>query len=179
MRSRTLDRCTIIRVQTWDIAASPPPALNQVVGTPWPREVGAVATGLADVLCISPTDWLIAGANLNAPDLCENLATALLETPFRATDLSRAYARFEFDGPDVREFLLKGCSLDLHPSHFPAARCARTRFAGVPTVLRCHAPSAFEAIVPASYQQYLLAWIADASAAQSSSSSSMSASGFS
>jgi sarcosine oxidase, subunit gamma len=164
MRSRTLDPCTIIRVQSWDVAASPPSTINELTGTAWPHEVGAIATGLVDVLCIGPTDWLIVGARPSSTDLCATLSTALFVTPFRASDLSKGYTRLEFEGPDVRELLLKGCSLDLHPTRFPTARCARTRFAGVPTVLRQHAPSAFEAIVPASYQQYLLAWIADASA---------------
>ena len=163
MRSRPLDPCTIIRLQSWDATASPPSTINQVVGTTWPREVGSVATGLVDILCIGPTDWLITGINPNARDLCKNLDKALLETPLRATDISAGYARVEFEGLDVREFLLKGCSLDLHPSRFPPARCARTRFAGVPTVLRCHGSSKFEGIVPASYQEYVLTWIADAS----------------
>ena len=163
MRSRTLKSCTIFRAQSWDAAATPPPAISQMVGTAWPHQVGAVATGLVDILCIGPTDWLILGISPNTGDLCANLGEALLETPLRATDISQAYTRLQFEGPDVHEFLLKGCSLDLHPSHFPIARCARTRFAGVPTVLRHHASSAFEAIVPVSYQQYLLAWIADTS----------------
>ncbi len=163
MRSRLLDPCSIIRVQSWDVAAHAPSAINHVVGTVWPDEVGAVASGLVDVLCVGPTDWLVVGGDFNGRELREKLAMAFLETPLRATDISQGYARFEFEGPEVQEFLLKGCSLDLHSSRFPAARCARTRFAGVPVVLRCRASSAFEAIVAASYQQYLLAWIADAS----------------
>jgi sarcosine oxidase subunit gamma len=164
MRSRPLDPCTIIRVQSWDVAASAPSAINQIVGAAWPRETGVMSTGHVDVLCISPTDWLVVGGNPNDRELCERLTTAFLETPIRATDVSQGYTRHEFEGPDVHEFLLKGCSLDLHPNRFPAPRCARTRFAGVPTVLYYRAPSSIEAIVPASYQQYFLAWIADSSA---------------
>jgi sarcosine oxidase, subunit gamma len=163
MRSRTLDPCTIIRVQSWDVAASAPSTIHQVLGTAWPHVVGAVTTGVVDVLCTGPTDWLIVGVNPNASALCATLTKALFDTPLRATDISHAYTRLEFEGPDVCDFLLKGCSLDLHPTRFPIARCARTRFAGVPTVLRHQAPSTFEAIVSSSYQQYLLAWIAERS----------------
>jgi sarcosine oxidase, subunit gamma len=163
MRSRLLDPCSIIRVQSWDVAASAPSAINQLVDATWPRDVGTVASGLVDVLCVSPTEWLIVGADPNSGLLHEKLVSALLEAPLRAIDISQGFACLGFEGPDAREFLLKGCSLDLHPDRFPATRCARTRFAGVPVVLRCRSDAEFEAIVPASYTNYLLAWIADAS----------------
>jgi sarcosine oxidase, subunit gamma len=159
MRSRVLDPCSIVRVQSWDVAATPPSGTHQVVGVAWPREVGAVASGLDEILCIGPTEWLVMGADLKLGEL----RTALSESPFRATDVSHALARIELEGPEVRESLLKGCSLDLHPDHFPPNRCARTRFAGLPTVLRSWGPSKFEGIVPSSYRAYLLAWLADLS----------------
>ena len=65
-------------------------------------------------------------------------------------------------GPEVRSLLLKGCALDLHPSQFPPGRCARTRFAALPTILRCTSATNFECIVTSSYRDYLLSWLADA-----------------
>jgi len=171
MRSRLLEPRSIIRVQSWDVTASAPSAINQIVGASWPLEVGSVASGLVDVLCVGPTEWLLVGADPNSGQLHEKVAAALLETSLRATDISQAFARLGFEGPNVREFLLKGCSLDLHPAQFPAARCARTRFAGVPIVLRSRSDSEFEGVVPGSYQNYLLAWIADASTVASTGNS--------
>ena len=55
-----------------------------------------------------------------------------------------------------------GGGLDLHPSQFSLGRCARTRFVALPAVLRCAGHTNFECIVVASYQDYLLAWLADA-----------------
>ena len=164
MLSQVLDPCSIVRVQSWEVPASAPSALEQVVGASWPREVGAVTSGLVDVLCIGPTDWLVIGHDPDSGALSRRLGTALLGSPLRATDMSQGLSRVEVEGPEVREFLLKGCSLDLHPECFPQGRCARTRLAGIPTVLHCRNSSRFEGIVAASYQEYLLAWIADASA---------------
>lgn len=166
MVSRVLDPCAIVRVQGWDGAAgAPSSALDEVVGVAWPRQVGAVASGRVDVLCVGPTEWLVMGGDPGGGgELCGRLGAALVGSALRATDVSRGLARVEFEGPEVREFLLKGCSLDLHPERFPVGRCARTRFAGVPAVLCCRGDSRFEGVVAASYREYLLAWIGDASA---------------
>ena len=163
MLSRMLDPCSIARVQSWDVAGTAP-TIDQVEGLIWPREVGAVAGGLVDVLCVGPAEWLVIGGNAESGELCEMLNRTLSLSPLRATDVSHAFFRVELEGSDVREILCEGCSLDLHPSHFPIGRCARTRFSGVPIVLRRHEPLRFEGIVASGYREYLQAWIADASA---------------
>jgi len=149
-------------VQSWDVAASAPSALDQVVGAAWPREIGVVASGLVDVLCIGPTEWLVIAGNPDGRQLCARIQTALTGSPLRATDVSQSLVRLGLDGPDVCDFLVKGCSLDLHPGRFRAGQCVRTRFAGVPTVLRSLDAPGVEGIVAASYQHYVLGWIADA-----------------
>lgn len=163
MLSRTIAPCSIMRVQSWDVDANVPSAIDQVVKAEWPREVGAIVSGPVDVLCIGPTDWLVIAEDTDGDELYRTLETALIGSALRVTDVSQALARIEVEGPEAREFLLQGCSLDLHPDRFPAGRCARIRFAGIPIVLRCRDASSFEEIVPASYRDYLLAWIADAS----------------
>jgi heterotetrameric sarcosine oxidase gamma subunit len=160
MHSRTLDPCSIVHVQSWDITARAPTTIHDVLGTAWPHEVGAVASGLVDILCVGPTDWLMVDSIPGVGERRDKIRTALLETPLRATDRSHSLMRLEFAGPGVREFLLQTCSLDLH--RFPPARCARTRFAGVPAILRCHDPLKFEGIVSTSHKEYLTTWIAGA-----------------
>lgn len=164
MHSCVLESSTFVRVQSWDVGARAPSALDEIVGATWPREVGSVGSGVIDILCLGPTEWLAVSDESDGVELCVKVGTAVVGTSFRATDMSRGLTRFEISAPDVREFLLKGCSLDLRPDQFPVGRCARTRFAGVPTVLRCRDSSRFEGIVPASYREYILAWIADATA---------------
>jgi sarcosine oxidase subunit gamma len=150
----------IVRVQSWDYTATTPPGLNQLLGTAWPREVGATASASAEVLCVGPTQWLVIGGNPDNGELCNELTKALSGTSFRATDVSHGLARIEIEGSGVRETLLEGCSLDLHPDRFPVCRCAATRFASAPIVLHRRASWTFEVIVAASYREYLRCWIA-------------------
>ena len=70
-----LDPCSIIRVQTWDCGASAPSKVEQVVGTPWPQETGAVAKGRADILCTGPSDWWVLTSDPDAIALKKQLST--------------------------------------------------------------------------------------------------------
>ena len=162
MRSRLLDPCTFIRVQTWAAHATATEKVEIALGTPWPKEPGTIASGHADILCIGPTDWLVTATNIDAKVLRQQLENAFAGGTFRATNVSRALSRIEVQGLETRALLLKGCSLDLHPSRFLPGRCARTRFAALPTILRCTGPTNFECIVASSYREYLLSWLVDA-----------------
>ena len=162
MRSRLLDPCAFIRVQTWNAQASPNQKVEVALGARWPTETGTIASGRAEILCIGPTDWLVTATDLDPKALHQQLEDALEGSAFRATNVSQALVRIEVLGPDVHALLSKGCALDLHPAHFPPDRCARTRFASVPAVLRCIGPTKFECIVASSYHDYMLSWITDA-----------------
>jgi heterotetrameric sarcosine oxidase gamma subunit len=80
----------------------------------------------------------------------------------RATDLSAALARIRITGDPARALLSKACALDVHSDELRPGRAPRTLVAGLPTVVRCVADSAFECIVAQSYSRYLLAWLTDA-----------------
>lgn len=151
-----------IRVQTWDGEAAVPPKVAQMLGSDWPQETGAVASGRADILCVGPTDWLVIGTDPDATALLQRLEEAFEGSAFRATNVSQALARIEIAGPEARTLLAKGCALDLHPSRFAPGRCARTRFAGMPVIVHCTQPSTFECIVTLSYAEYFLSWLTDA-----------------
>jgi sarcosine oxidase subunit gamma len=162
MLSRVVRSCSIIRVQTWDLEARVPSAVEQLLEIPWPRETGAVASGDAAILCTGPTDWLVVATDPDATALLQRLDAAFEGSSFRATNVSHALERIEIDGPEARDLLSKGCALDLHPSRFPPVRCARTRFAAMPVIVRCMRSSTFECIVARSYTDYLLSWLKDA-----------------
>ncbi len=163
MRSSVLESCTIIRVQSWAITASAPAAARQLLGVEWPMRTGSLATGRADVVCVGPTEWLvIAPDERDSSVLLKPLTDAFVDSPFRATDLSSALVRIRLEGESVRTLLSQGCGVDFHPERFPPGESARTRFAGMAVVVRCIGVSSFECIVARSYQEYLLAWLADA-----------------
>ena len=162
MARSLLAPCSIIRVQTWDSLAAAPSRLEQALGIAWPNETGACLSGRVEIICAGPTDWLVIAPDPDGAELLQRLDEALVGSPFRATNVSQALSRFEIDGPEARVLLAKGCSLDLHPSHFPPCRCARTRFAGMPMIVRCIRQFTFECIVTSSYADYLRSWLTDA-----------------
>src|SRR5690242_11013124 len=157
-----LDPCTLIRVQSWSLGAQVPDKVQDALGVSWPGETGASASGDIHVLCIGPTDWLAITADVDTTGLLRTLSAAFAGSSFRATDLSCALTRIRVVGADARALLSKGCSLDLHPQVFCPGRSARTRFAGMPVLIRCIGDATFECIVARSYAQYLQSWLADA-----------------
>ena len=155
--------CDILRVQTWDGDAVIPSGAEQLLGTPWPKETGDTERGRAAVIAVGPMDWLVLGADPTAATLLSALERAFENSVFRTTPVSQALARFKIDGPETRTLLAKGCGLDLHPSHFPRGRAARTRLAGMPVIVYCSGSSSFECVVTASYADFLVLWLNDAS----------------
>jgi len=156
-----LQTTTLIRVQSWAIPVAPPP-VEEELGVPWPMSVGAVARGKVELLCTGPTEWLLESEQPGeASRWMEVLGRGFRDTSFRATDLSAGLVQIQVSGPHARSLLSKGTGVDLHPNSFAPGRCIRTRFAGMPVVIRC-VGDAFKCMVTASYQQYLWDWLADA-----------------
>jgi sarcosine oxidase subunit gamma len=159
---KSLNPCTILRVQSWDVQAAAPKQIEQILEIVWHNVVGTVDMGRAEVLCTGPTDWLILATSPDAASLLKTLTEGFRGSPYRVTDVSVALARFQLEGPYARTVISKACALDLHPKAFPPGRCARTRFAGMPVVLHCREAATFEGIVASSYREYLLSWLTDA-----------------
>jgi len=162
MRSRVLETCGIVRVQTWQSQVDVPSKAAQWLGVAWPEKTCTLTNGRADVLCIGPTDWLVLAPDPDVAWLLQALEVAFDVDSFRATDVTQALTRVEIEGAEVRALLAKGCSLDLHPYRYPPGHHARTRFGGMPVVVRCQRETAFECIVASSYRDYLVSWLADA-----------------
>lgn len=162
MHKQALDACSIIRVQSWDSEALAPSAVAEILGVAWPQKTSTVTHGRVDIICVGPTDWLVLAADPNTTRWLNRLRAAFQGSTFRSTNVSQALVRIEIDGPEIRDLLAKGCSLDLHPPLFPPGRSARTRFAGMPVILRCTGTCSFELIVTQSYTDFLLSWLTDA-----------------
>jgi sarcosine oxidase, subunit gamma len=157
-----LPPCALIRVQSWSVGAKVPRPVEQALGIIWPTETGTGASGDIDLLCVGPTDWLAITTDALRATLLRTLSEAFAESGFRATDVSCALRRIGVGGAHARDLLCKGCSFDLHPQLFFPGRSARTRFAGMPVLVRCTQVSSFECIVVRSYAEYLVAWLTDA-----------------
>jgi sarcosine oxidase subunit gamma len=164
MLSRLTDRPTLVRVQSWDPHGSAPEGAARLLELAWPLQVGAVASGRAEVICMGPTEWLVlSDSNVfrEAP-LLPALEEQLRGSSFRATELSSALARIRIEGSTARTLLSKACALDVHSDALAPGRAPRTLVAGLPVIIRSLGGTSFECLVSLSYADYLQKWLADA-----------------
>jgi heterotetrameric sarcosine oxidase gamma subunit len=154
----------ILRVQTWDTEAAVPKEAEELLGTLWPRDVGASVEGrgLGTVMCVGPTEWLASGEARQGAPAARELDRVFEGTAFRVTDVSRALFLLRITGGAALRVIGKGCSLDLDLTAFAVGRVVRTRMAGIPVVVRRTDVTAFECLVTRSYGDYFDAWWEDA-----------------
>ena len=78
-------------------------------------------------------------------------------------DLSGGQIALELKGPNCRDLLAKGCTLDLHPSVFSVGDCAQSGLAkaSVLIALTDETPT-FLVVVRRSFSDYLCRWLAHA-----------------
>ena len=112
-----------LRVDPVDPAAQ---RIGELLGTPLPVVPN---TGSDAVLWLGPAEWLVFGASER------QLRAALGDTPGSVVDVSANRVVYELSGPDAREVLEQGCSIDLHPRAFGPGRCAQTMLARANVVL--------------------------------------------
>jgi sarcosine oxidase subunit gamma len=87
---------------------------------------GVVAGRVRSVLWLGPDEWLVIGPDGDTLDLVTVLDEAVGEGPGSVVDVSANRATLVLSGPNARDLLEKGCTLDLHPRSFTAGQCAQT-----------------------------------------------------
>jgi sarcosine oxidase, subunit gamma len=149
---------SLLRLKSWQR----PPAPVVLCGQALPGQVGETLGGTMRVQCIGPGDWLIRSHDSLLSHLREEFEAGMSKRGACLVDLSDALACFEVAGFAARHTLSKGCGLDLHPRAFPVGRCARTRFAQIPTVVEhLNDSPCFELCVARSHGNYLHSWLID------------------
>lgn len=132
MLSRDPNSAAMLRVQSWSRGTQPPPAIERLLELEWPVQVGQVARGALDVVCIGPTDWLLVsptGGDLAW--LIRAIEESLEGSSFRATDVSCAWVRILINGAAATALLAKACALDVGSPSLAPGRASRTLVAGV------------------------------------------------
>lgn len=142
--------------------------LYAALGLMLPRDVGYVAsTGDRDALCLGPRWWLVTQSPEPTPALESALVRRLRSaggSAVSAVDVSAQRTTIDISGPNARDVLAHGCSVDLHPRAFGPGRCTQTMLAKAQVVLQQldEAPT-FRVMVRASFARYLAEWLLDAS----------------
>lgn len=136
---------------------------RRVLGLALPLVAGrSVRTGELCALWLGPDEWLLRGPE--GADLVAPLHRALAGVMHQAVEIGDARAVLGLAGGSARDVLLKGCSLDLHPTVFRAGGCAQTLLGrvGVLIHLLTEDGPVFDLYVARSHADYLWRWLEDA-----------------
>jgi sarcosine oxidase, subunit gamma len=123
-----------------------------------------VSNDTLTAIWMGPDEWLIAAGTRSAAELEAQLRAAVGEHGGAAVDVSAQRTTLRLSGPDAREVLAKGCSLDLHPSVFTKGTAAQTMLAlaGVVLIALNDAGTDYGILVRSSFARYLADWLNDA-----------------
>jgi sarcosine oxidase subunit gamma len=110
--------------------------------------------------CISSDHWILQLADGCEAKILQDLELAANGLSHSFVDVSDLYERVQVSGPETREVLSQGISIDLHPRAFPVGSSARTGFAKTTAQLVCLDDSpTYVLTVFSSYLQYVLDWL--------------------
>ena len=140
--------------------------VGAVLGCVLPLNANTVTSASnVTVLWLGPDEWLLVTPPGDEEDLIARLRDALGDVHAAVTDVTGNRAQLRLSGPGARETLLKGCSLDLHPSHFRPGQCAQTLLARAGIILHQIDDGPTYDIFPRrSFAEYTWMWLSDAMA---------------
>ena len=115
------------------------------------------------VIWLGPDEWLILTDAAELDTLKDDLTRALIKSHSALVDVSDNSTIIEIKGRYSREILMKGCSLDIHPSVFQTG-CSAQIDLGLANIilLKTADEPIYQIIVRASFASYLWDWLVDA-----------------
>ena len=132
-------------------------AAKAALGVDLPRQPrSSVSWGDVKALWLAPDQWLILCPRTKAVTLLAELRGALGGIHSLAVDVSDMRAIIRIEGDGSREILMKGTSLNLLSSDYPAGTARRMSFAGIAALLHVVEDDIFDIYVFRSYAHY--AW---------------------
>ncbi len=142
-----------------DFAAS----VESALGQPLPLDPNTMSRDRHEVCWLGPDEWLIITALDALPDCTARLRDKLGNHVSSLVDVTGGQILLELSGPDVRQVLAKGCTLDLHSAAFGVGDCAQCGLADANVLLALVDPAPiFHVIVRRSFSDYLLRWLTHA-----------------
>ena len=112
------------------------------------------------VFWLGPDEWLLSLAPGREQALAARLGEALQGLHHALTDLSGGQISLRLAGPDARDALAAGCSLDLHPRAFKTGQCAQTLLAKTGMLIAMtDAEPVFELILRRSFAADAVEWL--------------------
>jgi sarcosine oxidase subunit gamma len=139
-------------------------AIKTATGCPFPPKANQFqSAGERHVLWLGPDEYLLLCEAGKEKQLEDTLTSTIKSSQHYAiTDVSDSLCALALSGPKTRAVLAKGCGLDLHPSQFPAGRCAQSLLALAGVTLMALSDDEFIVICRTSFAPYIQRWLADA-----------------
>lgn len=137
-------------------------AIEQVTGVALPVEPNTSTAGETPVRIywLGPDEWLIGCERARPNAMVATLEDALAGQSVAVNDVSGGLVVAEIRGPDARELLARGCTLDLDPRAFKPDDCAQTMLAKANVLIAyIDDTPVYEIIVRRSFSEYLRRWL--------------------
>ncbi len=131
-----------------------------------PTEVSVVASkGDVHVLTIGPDEWLVSALGAEEEKIEKKLKTAVKGMFAGVTVVSDMHKVYRISGPEARDVLAQGTSLDLHSRAFIPGQCARTAFAKTTgaVIHQIDEVPTYDVYIESSFVGYMQLWFDTAS----------------
>lgn len=152
---------TALRVEPGTPAAH---RVQELLGCPLPDAVGgATSAGERHVLWLAPDEFLVwsPDGTLDPVAAAEQLADGVGTDRGQAVDVSSNRTTLELSGPRAASVLAKSCTLDLHPSAWPAGAAYASTVGRVPAVVWRVEQDTFRVLPRSSFADFLVRWLLD------------------
>lgn len=110
---------------------------------------------------LTPDEWLIVCTAEQEAELVQALLSLTSPKGCRATAMADSRVVVHAYGSGVLDLLAQGCTLDFNSPLLAPGRCAVTRFAQVPTLIRRETEQHFELMVDRSVALYVWDWLVE------------------
>jgi sarcosine oxidase subunit gamma len=121
----------------------------------------AAGAAQRSALRVGPDEWLLVAPRAEEGLLGAQLMTALSGYSGAVAPIGNGTVAIDASGPQVRAFLAKGTSLDLHPKAFAPGRCAVAGFGKIRVTLWRRDAERFSLFVGRSFARSFWDWSLD------------------
>lgn len=114
---------------------------------------------------LGPNEYFLTGPEKSKEEITTQLRMSLGSTHYALTDLSESRTILRIEGEKARDVLIRGMSIDLHPSVFSQGQCAQTSLGKVNVLLhQIDDQPSYEIYVWNSFADYCWRWLEKVSA---------------
>ncbi|MGO1117998.1 sarcosine oxidase subunit gamma [Rhodovibrionaceae bacterium A322] len=138
-------------------------AVKKVTGLALPAKTNETASNTGHLLiALGPDEWWLVFDG-KGTDMVASLKEAFGDLHSAVTDVSEYFTMIELAGPNARDVMAKGCTLDLHPRNWSAGQAAQTLFGKSDVVfLQKDDSPVYNLWVRRSFADYVWKWMASA-----------------